>query len=126
MLINLLRLLPPETAHELTIGLLRSNLVLKRKHTKLFKSLKQTILGINFKDKPEAARNWLNELGDPFEKIVADKDGRTAIDWGVYGVPETYLVDKKGRVRYRHVGPLTEKVLEEKLMPLVQMLREKR
>ena len=84
------------------------------------------LYGINYKDKPEAARNWLNELGDPFEKIVADKDGRTAIDWGVYGVPETYLVDKKGRVRYRHVGPLTEKVLEEKLMPLVQMLREKR
>ena len=83
------------------------------------------LYGINYKDKPEAARNWLNELGDPFEKIVADKDGRTAIDWGVYGVPETYLVDKKGRVRYRHVGPLTKKVLEEKLMPLVQMLEKK-
>ena len=83
------------------------------------------LIGINYKDKPEAARNWLNELGDPFEKIVADKDGRAAIDWGVYGVPETYLVDKKGRVRYRHVGPLTEKVLEEKLMPIMQMLKKK-
>ncbi|GIR54198.1 MAG: hypothetical protein CM15mP62_16690 [Rhodospirillaceae bacterium] len=81
------------------------------------------LFGINYKDQTQAAIRWLQELGDPFEKIVADKDGRAAIDWGVYGVPETYLIDKEGKVRYRHVGPLTERVLEEKLMPIIQLLR---
>ena len=81
------------------------------------------LFGINYKDQTQAAIRWLNELGDPFERIVADRDGRAAIDWGVYGVPETYLVDKEGKVRYRHVGPLTERVLEEKLMPIIQLLR---
>ena len=81
------------------------------------------LFGINYKDQTQAAIRWLQELGDPFEKIVADRDGRAAIDWGVYGVPETYLIDKEGKVRYRHVGPLTERVLEEKLMPIIQLLR---
>ena len=81
------------------------------------------LFGINYKDQTQAAIRWLSELGDPFERIVADRDGRAAIDWGVYGVPETYLIDKKGKVRYRHVGPLTERVLEEKLMPIIQQLR---
>ena len=81
------------------------------------------LFGINYKDQTQAAIRWLLELGDPFERIVADRDGRAAIDWGVYGVPETYLIDKEGKVRYRHVGPLTERVLEEKLMPLIQLLR---
>ena len=75
------------------------------------------LYGINYKDKPEAARNWLNELGDPFEKIVADKDGRTAIDWGVYGVPETYLVDKKGRSQVSARGTFDRKGFGRKLMP---------
>ena len=81
------------------------------------------LFGINYKDQTQAAIRWLKELGDPFERIVADRDGRAAIDWGVYGVPETYLIDKEGKVRYRHVGPLTERALEEKLMPLIQLLR---
>ena len=84
------------------------------------------LFGINYKDQTQAAIRWLNELGDPFERIVADRDGRAAIDWGVYGVPETYLIDKEGKVRYRHVGPLTERVLEEKLMPIIQLLRNKK
>ena len=84
------------------------------------------LFGINYKDQTQAAIRWLNELGDPFERIVADRDGRAAIDWGVYGVLETYLIDKEGKVRYRHVGPLTERVLEEKLMPIIQLLRNKK
>ena len=90
---------------------------------KISKEKTVRLFGINYKDQTQAAINWLNQLGDPFERIVADKDGRAAIDWGVYGVPETYLIDKQGKVRYRHVGPLTERILEEKLMPIIQLLR---
>ena len=93
---------------------------------KISKEKTVRLFGINYKDQTQAAINWLNQLGDPFERIVADKDGRAAIDWGVYGVPETYLIDKEGKVRYRHVGPLTERVLEEKLMPIIQLLRNKK
>ena len=90
---------------------------------KISKEKTVRLFGINYKDQTQAAINWLNQLGDPFERIVADKDGRAAIDWGVYGVPETYLIDKQGKVRYRHVGPLTERILEEKLMPIIQLLQ---
>ena len=64
------------------------------------------VQGINYKDKPQDAKAWLAELGDPFAHIGADRNGRVGIDWGVYGVPETYVIDKDGRVAYRHVGPL--------------------
>ena len=64
------------------------------------------IYGIDYKDKPEAARAWIAELGNPYTRIGAD-DGRVGIDWGVYGVPETFVVDRAGRIRYKHVGPLT-------------------
>ncbi|HEV2335913.1 MAG TPA: DsbE family thiol:disulfide interchange protein, partial [Stellaceae bacterium] len=65
------------------------------------------IYGIDYKDKPDAARAWIAELGNPYTRIGAD-DGRVGIEWGVYGVPETFIVDSQGRIRYKHVGPLTE------------------
>lgn len=80
------------------------------------------VFGINYKDKPEDARRFLAELGDPYRRIGADPSGRVAIDWGVYGVPETYLVDAGGRVRYRHVGPLTEKVVAETIRPMIRSM----
>lgn len=80
------------------------------------------VFGINYKDKPEDARRFLTELGDPYRRIGADPSGRVAIDWGVYGVPETYLVDAGGRVRYRHVGPLTEKVVAETIRPMIRSM----
>ena len=81
------------------------------------------IHGINYKDAPDAATNWLRDLGDPYERIGADQDGRVSIDWGVYGVPETFIVDGEGRIRYKHVGPMTPEVLEKKLLPLIERLR---
>ncbi len=81
------------------------------------------LVGINYKDKPQDATAWLEKLGDPFSAIGVDPTGRTAIDWGVYGVPETYVVDGEGRIRYRHVGPIMPQDLEEKIMPLLRSLR---
>lgn len=81
------------------------------------------LVGINYKDKPEAARAWLAELGDPYARIGVDADGRAAIDWGVYGVPETYIVDAAGRIRYRHVGPITSQVLKDEILPRVASLK---
>src|SRR5262249_54576538 len=63
-----------------------------------------TIYGLNYKDRPEAGLAWLAELGDPYAKIGAD-NGRVGLEWGIYGVPETFLVDRGGRIRYKHVGP---------------------
>jgi cytochrome c biogenesis protein CcmG/thiol:disulfide interchange protein DsbE len=75
------------------------------------------IYGINYKDPPDQAAAWLAELGDPFEKIGADRNGRVGIEWGVYGVPETFVVDAEGRIRYRHVGPIQARDLEQTLLP---------
>lgn len=81
------------------------------------------VVGIAYKDKPEDSRRFLEELGDPYARIGVDRDGRTAIDFGVYGVPETYVVDKEGKIRLRFVGPLTPKAWEEEIAPLVQRLQ---
>lgn len=75
--------------------------------------------GIAYKDKPEESRRFLDRLGNPFGHIGVDRDGTTAIDFGVYGVPETYVVDGTGHIRYRHVGPLTAEDVKEKILPLI-------
>jgi cytochrome c biogenesis protein CcmG, thiol:disulfide interchange protein DsbE len=80
------------------------------------------IYGINYKDRPEQATAWLEELGDPFRRIGADRDGRVSIDWGVYGVPETFVVDAEGRIRHKFVGPLQPRDLEQVLLPMVAEL----
>lgn len=81
-----------------------------------------TIHGIDYKDPPSQARSWLAELGDPFEQIGADQDGRVGIDWGVYGVPETFIVDGDGRIRHKHVGPLMPRDVDETIRPLLEEL----
>jgi len=81
-----------------------------------------TIWGINYKDRPADAKRFLDELGDPFKAIGADRTGRTSIDWGVYGYPETFVVDAAGRIRYRHVGPIQGADLEERILPLLKRL----
>lgn len=78
------------------------------------------VYGLNYKDKPDAARAWLQELGDSYTAVGADETGRTGIDWGVYGVPETFVVDGKGTIRYKHVGPLTDRMLEENILPVIR------
>lgn len=81
------------------------------------------IHGFNYKDAPDAAARWLGELGDPYTRTGADLDGRAGIDWGVYGVPETFVVDKRGFIRHKVVGPITRAIVEQRLMPLVRRLQ---
>ncbi len=81
------------------------------------------IIGLNYRDQPEAAREWLARHGNPYRRVALDREGRTGIDWGVYGVPETYVVDAEGVIRYKHVGPIDERILENEIMPLVRELR---
>jgi cytochrome c biogenesis protein CcmG, thiol:disulfide interchange protein DsbE len=80
------------------------------------------IVGFNYKDKPEDAIAWLAKHGDPYATTVADRDGRAAIEYGVYGVPETFLIDRSGTIRFKHVGPLTPEVMNTRLLPLVREL----
>lgn len=82
--------------------------------------------GIDYKDAPADAARWLAKNGDPYDRIGADAKGRIAIDWGVYGVPETFVVGPGGRIAYKQVGPLTASVLERKILPLVTQLRQGR
>ena len=72
------------------------------------------------KDKPAATRDFLDEVGNPFSRIARDDDGRASIEWGVYGVPETYVVDGKGIIRLKYIGQLTETVLAEQLVPAIK------
>ncbi len=75
------------------------------------------LVGINYKDSPQQARAFLKEFGNPFSNIGADVSGRTAIDWGVYGVPETYLIDGAGKIIFKHVGPLTPEAIADDILP---------
>ena len=81
------------------------------------------LLGIAWKDKPEDARSWLAQLGDPYRRLALDRDGRVGIDFGVYGVPETYVIDRTGKIRYRQAGPITPEDLEGKILPLLAALK---
>ncbi|EIM71803.1 periplasmic protein thiol--disulfide oxidoreductase DsbE [Nitratireductor aquibiodomus RA22] len=78
------------------------------------------IAGLNYKDKPENARRFLGDLGNPYDAIGVDQNGRAAIDWGVYGVPETFLVGPDGTIRYKHVGPFTPESIRKSLMPEIE------
>ena len=81
------------------------------------------IHGLNYKDRPEDAARWLDTLGDPYTRTGADLDGRVGIDWGVYGVPETFVIDRNGRIAYKHIGPVTAEFLDGKLRALIASLR---
>ncbi len=82
------------------------------------------LYGINYKDKKTDALAWLARLGDPYDRIGQDLSGRVGIEWGVYGVPETYIIDKQGRIRYRHVGPVLPKAMAETILPLIEELKK--
>ncbi len=81
------------------------------------------LYGLNYKDAPRDAGRWLRRHGNPYAATGADADGRVAIDWGVYGVPETFVVDGTGRIRHRHIGVLTRHDLDETILPLIEALR---
>ena len=71
------------------------------------------VIGINYKDNPEKAVQWLKKLGNPYSDIAVDKNGRIAINWGVYGIPETFVISSKGIIKYRHIGPVTKKIYKK-------------
>ena len=81
------------------------------------------LVGINYKDEPAAARRFLARYGNPFDAIGADTTGRVAIDWGVYGVPETYVVDGRGRIAFKFVGPLSARALASEILPAIAKAR---
>ena len=83
-----------------------------------------TLDGIAYKDKPAESRHFLDNIGNPYHRIGIDQDGTAAIDFGVYGVPETYVVDGSGHIRYRHVGPLTEQDVDRKILPLIAQIAD--
>ncbi len=90
----------------------------------LGKSKLVPIVGLNYKDKPDEGIAWLAQHGDPYDVSVVDRDGRVGIDWGVYGVPETFVVDKAGVIRYKHIGPVDAAAIERKILPLVRELQK--
>lgn len=85
---------------------------------------KVNLLGLNYKDEVTDARRWLSSYGDPYQLSVSDVEGVVGIDWGVYGVPETFIMDKKGIVRLKHTGPVTYKDVSEKIIPLIKQLEK--
>jgi len=92
--------------------------------TRLAETTDIPIYAINYKDAPDNAARWLKRNGDPYTRIGADLSGRVGIDWGVYGVPETFVIDGEGRIRYKHIGVLTEDDVQGTILPLVERLRQ--
>ena len=81
------------------------------------------LYGLNYKDERAAAITWLGRIGDPYVANAFDADGRVGIDWGVYGTPETFVIDRRGVIRYKHIGPLTREAVRETIIPLVRQLQ---
>jgi cytochrome c biogenesis protein CcmG, thiol:disulfide interchange protein DsbE len=82
------------------------------------------LIGLDYKDKPDDALKFLAQQGDPYNLSALDLDGRVGIDFGVYGVPETFVIDKNGMIRHKHIGPLTPEALQQTILPLVAQLRK--
>jgi cytochrome c biogenesis protein CcmG/thiol:disulfide interchange protein DsbE len=90
--------------------------------TELARSGKVRVIGLNYKDKAEDASRWLQRHGNPYSTVLADRDGRVGIDFGVYGVPETFVIDQAGVIRFKQIGPITPKALQEQILPLLAKL----
>lgn len=82
------------------------------------------VVGLNYKDKVADALSWLDRLGDPYHLSVMDAQGQAGIEWGVYGVPETFVIDDKGIIRYKHIGPIDLKVVKNTILPIVEELQQ--
>jgi len=80
------------------------------------------VIGLNYKDDPVEARQWLEQFGNPYTISVMDRDGRVGIDWGVYGVPETFIIGKDGLIKYKHIGPVTQESLNNEVIPVLHKL----
>jgi len=90
----------------------------------LAKAKKLPIIGLNYKDKSEDAVAWLSRFGNPYNNIIEDQQGAVGLDWGVYAVPETFIIDDKGVVRHKVIGPISEEAMQQKIMPLLNTLLE--
>jgi cytochrome c biogenesis protein CcmG/thiol:disulfide interchange protein DsbE len=90
---------------------------------RLVKNHQVKIVGLNYKDGSREAKQWLRKLGNPYEIVAVDRDGLAGIDWGVYGVPETFVIDQKGVIRYKNIGPVTQQDIDETIMPLIIQLK---
>ena len=88
--------------------------------TRFAETRRVRVVGYNWKDEPADALRWLEQFGNPFWLVLADVEGRSAIDWGIYGAPETFLVDGNGTIQWKHVGPLTDDIVANELMPALQ------
>lgn len=82
------------------------------------------LVGLNYKDDAANALKWLRDLGDPYLVTVADRDGAVGIEFGVYGVPETFVIDREGIIRYKHIGPINPDVMAKKILPLLRQLKQ--
>ena len=94
--------------------------------TKFAESKRLRVIGYNWKDEPADALRWLEQFGNPFWLVLADVEGRSAIDWGIYGAPETFLVDRHGMIQWKHVGPLTDAIIANELLPALQAIEGSR
>jgi cytochrome c biogenesis protein CcmG/thiol:disulfide interchange protein DsbE len=84
---------------------------------------KVDIYGLNYKDDRAQAMRWLQQLGNPYVTNAFDADGRVGIDWGVYGAPETFVIDREGIIRHKHIGPLTDQIVTDEILPLITQLQ---
>lgn len=94
--------------------------------TRFAESKRVRVVGYNYKDARADALRWLEQFGNPFWLVVADIEGKTAIDWGVYGAPETFLVDGDGVIRWKHVGPITDATVQNEILPALQQIEAAR
>lgn len=94
--------------------------------TRFALSKRVRFIGYNLKDEPADALRWLEQFGNPYLMVAADVDGRQALDWGIYGAPETFLVDAQGIVRWKHVGPVSDEIIADELLPLLEKLEARR
>ena len=94
--------------------------------TRFAETKRVRVIGYNWKDEPTDALRWLEQFGNPFWLVLADVEGRAAIDWGIYGAPETFLVDGKGMIQWKHVGPLTDAIIADELLPALQAIEGRR
>ena len=90
------------------------------------KKLGVPLIGMDWKDDPDTAKRWLAQFGNPYDTIIVDENGKAGIDFGVYGAPETYLVDAQGVIRYKHIGNLTPDIIASELRPAITRLGEAR
>lgn len=90
--------------------------------TELAKQNLVSIIGLNYKDQPEDAHKWLQQFGNPYATSLVDLDGRVGIDWGVYGVPETFIIGADGVIKYKHIGPVTQESLRDTIIPIIKSL----